>query len=199
MAINTFAVVLTGNCGNQFVQNVLHYRMDDATFSTSIAAADGLLKGWHAAGMLDEWLAMHCQAYEYLSAKCRKVSGGIGPEDIDLTGAGAAGVRTGQTQASSAGPVILWIPVGPNRVKGKTFIAGISIADINFGEISSSCIADLIDAATNMNQSFPAVGAGTPSVQLCIAKSTDKSTTWLIGAIEVCKEVGLQRRRQRPV
>lgn len=199
MATNTYQVVLTGNCCNQFVQNVLHYRMDDASFATPIAAADGLLKGFHADGQLAQWLAMHCESYLFLSAKCRKVSGGIGPEDIDLTGAGTPGDRSGLAQNSGSGPVILWTPVGPNRVKGKTYIAGTSIADIQGGQLDLSAMADIVDAANNMNSSFPAVGGGTPTVQLCIAKGSDKSVTWLIGAIEICKEIGMQRRRQRPV
>jgi len=199
MALQTYEMVLSARCCGQFVQNVLHYYFDDAAYPSPIAAAKGLVDGWIAAGKDQLWLDMHCESYILMSVKTRRRTGGIGPQWIDLSLQGTPGNRSGESQTSSNGPVILWLPLTPNRVTGKTFIAGVSDSDADRGELSSTCINDLKVAAEDSNLVFPTVGGGTPNAQLCIVKSGAPGTRYGIDGVEVCREIGVQRRRQTPV
>jgi len=199
MAINTYQLIFSGNLAGQFVQNVLHLRMDDAGYAAALEAAKGLVDGFLAASREDDWLDLHCVSYLLNSIKCRRVSGGIGPEWIDTTVAGGGGSRSGASQSSSNGPVILLIPLGAARRVGKIFVAGISSTDADRGMITAAAITALDAAATALLQPFTASGGATPAVNWCIASATNKADTIAIGAIDVCKEIGVQRRRQLPV
>lgn len=199
MANQTYQLVITGNAGGQFVQNVLHYFMDDAAYADPVSAAKGLVDGWLAADMLDEWCDMCCGAYTVKSVKCRRATGGVGPEWLDVSVDGTPGNRGSTMQASSNGPVILWIPASPNRVTCKTFIPGASTGDVEIGELSAAALTAIQAAATNMLETFPAVGGGTPNVTLCCVAANNKANRRLIALARVCKEIGVQRRRQLPV
>jgi len=199
MAINTYQLIFSGNSCGQFVQNVLHLRMDDAGYAAALQAAKGLVDGFLAASREDDWLDMHCESYTLMSLKCRRVSGGIGPEWIDISVTGTNGSRSGVSQSSSNGPVVLLIPLGSPRRVGKIFVSGISLTDADRGQISVAAIAAIDAAATALLQTFTAVGGATPAVNWCIASAANKADTLAIGAMEVCKEIGVVRRRQLPV
>jgi len=199
MATNTYQLIFSGNESGQFVQNVLHLRMDDAGYTAALQAAKGLVDGLIAASREQDFLDMCCGSYSLNSIKCRRVSGGIGPEWIDTTVSGTSGNRSGNSQSSSNGPVILLIPLGAPRRVGKIFIPGISNADCDRGSILAATITALDAAATALLQPFTASGGATPTVSWCIASSTNKADTVAIGGIDVCREIGVQRRRQLPV
>lgn len=199
MANQTYQVVLTGNLAGQFVQNVLHYRMDDSSFTNRLLSAKGLLDGWIADDKDLSWFDMLPEPYIYLSAKARCITGGGGPEHVNLTHTGQTGSRGSTIQTSSAGPVVIWHTDGPNRSTGKVFLPGIAVGDVQGGEISAACITALEAALADFITSFPAVGGTTPECYLCVAKSGDPDTRYLVDNYRIAKDVGQQRRRQLPV
>lgn len=199
MANQTYQLVVSGNLAGQFVQNVFHYRMDDDSFANRLLAAKGLSDGFIAATCDELFLDMCPFPYEMLSLKTRCITGGGGPEYIDLSVSGQNGTRTGTVQTSSSGPVILWHTDGPNRSTGKTFIPGISASDAEGGEISAAAKTAILAAAVDFLQPFTAVGGGTPECRLCIPKANDPTTRYLVDAAMIAKDIGKQRRRQLPV
>jgi len=199
MANQTYAMVITGNAGGQFVQNILHFRMDDDSFTNRLLAAKALVDGWLGDDRAAAWLALHPDNYALRSVKCRRVTNGGGPEWIDVSTSGDPGSLGSGMQMAGAGPVILWHTDGGARRIGKTFISGISPDYVDGGEITNACLAFLQTAATDLRASFPASGGSNPTVTMCIPRSNDPATRSLIVGHIISKDVGTQRRRQLPV
>lgn len=199
MAAETYQLVISGQCAGQFVQNILHYRMDDASFSSRLAAAKGLVLGWEEADLGGAWVSLLPVPYVINSVKARRITNGGGPEYISVALQGSAGLQGTNVQTSSAGPVLLWHTNGPNRSVGKTFLAGIGTTNVEGGEISASFLAILFEFATDLRQSFPAVGGSTPTCDMVIPKTGDPSTRYLVDGVQISKDIGKLRRRQLPV
>jgi len=199
MANQTYQLVITGNSAGQFVQNIFHYRIDDDSYANRLLAAKGLIDGFLADGRETEYLDMVPDAYQMMSIKARRVTNGGGPEWIDTSMASTPGNAGAGLQMSGAGPVIIWFTDGGPRRTGKTYLPGISNANINGGEVSAAFIASLIVSADNFKAPFNAVGGTTPVALLCIPRSDDPATRSLIVANLVGKDLAIQRRRQLPV
>ena len=199
MANQTYQLVINGTLANQFVANVFHFQMDDASYPNRLAAAAGLIAGFVLNSCVDNFLLCCPVGYTVLSVKARCVTGGGGPEFIDLGNAGDAGNRTGNVQTSSAGPVVLWLTDGPNRSQGKTFIPGISVSDAEGGEISAAAKTAMLAAVYDFMVPFSAQGSGTPTASLCIAKASNAAIVYLVTNAMIAKDIGKLRRRQLPV
>lgn len=199
MANQTYQLVITGNAAGQFVQNVLHYRMDDAGFSNRLLSAKGLVDGWIAAALMDNWLAMVPSTYIVQSIKARRITNGGGPEYVDVSLQGEIGEGGTGMQASANGPVIIWNTDGGARRVGKTFLPGISPTKMDGGEILATFISALQAAAAAFLAPFNAVGGGSPPCQFCIPRHNDASIRSLPVGVQVSKMIGQQRRRQLPV
>lgn len=199
MAAQTYQFIITGNCCGQFVQNVLHYRIDDAGFANRLLAAKGLIDGWLAASKQDAWLAMLPDDYLMKSLKARRVTNGGGPEFIDVSLDGDPGGFGSGAQMSGAGPVIIWFTDGGPRRTGKTFLAGIGIDKVDGGEIIATAVTAINSASADFRTTFSTVGGGAVTATQCIPRSNDPATRSLIVGSLVSKNVGQQRRRQLPV
>lgn len=199
MANQTYSLVITGNAAGQFVQNVLHYRMDDGGFANRLLSAKGLLDGWIAADLQDNWLAMLPTTYLLQSIKTRRLTNGGGPEYVDVSLQGSAGTGGTGMQASANGPVIIWNTDGGPRRVGKTFLPGISPSKMDGGEILDAFLIVLKNNAVPLSQPFNAVGGGSPPCQFCIPRHNDASLRSLPVGVQISKHIGQQRRRQLPV
>jgi len=199
MAVHTYQLIISGTIAGQFCQNIFHYKMDDAGYANALIAAQGLLNGWLADDKPADWLQFCPANYIIRSFKARRVSGGTGPEWVDLSFAGENGERSGDAQVSSTGPVIIWVIEGNFRRKGRTFVPGISITDADGGEITAAALDDFNTAADSFLGEFPADGGGTPDVTFVVAQSDNLATTFEIIDAQISKEIGVQRRRQLPV
>jgi hypothetical protein len=199
MAQQTYQLVLTGNCAGQFVQNILHFRIDDNGFTNRLLAAKGLIDGFIAEGLVSAWVAMLPEEYILKSIKARRVTNGGGPEWIDVSADGEQGTSGDNMQMSGAGPVIIWFTDGGPRRVGKTFLPGISIDNVDGGEIKASFLTALRSSAILFNANFAATGGGNPTCTLCIPRHNDLSVRSLVVEVTVSKNVGQQRRRQLPV
>jgi len=199
MANQTYQFVLTANSSGQFVQNVLHYRMDDDSFADRLLAAKGLIDGWIAAVKAPVWLAMLPEEYILKSLKARRVTNGGGPEWLDTSLDGEEGTAGSGAQMSGAGPTIIWNTDGGAKRVGKTFLSGIPDVWVNGGEITAAALSSLNALASAFSGSFAAVGGSTPTCTFCIPRSNDPSVRSLVVAAQVSKIIGQQRRRQLPV
>jgi len=199
MANQTYRLVVTGNAAGQFVQNIFHYRLDDGGFADRLLAAKGLIEGWIAATMHEFWLAMCPDAYILKSVKARRITNGGGPEYVDVSLNGQTGSAGADLQCSANGPVIIWNTEGGARRVGKTFVPGISNANIKTGEITEAFLAELISQADDYRAAFAVVGGGAVLAVLVIPRSNDPATRSTINMVQVSKYLGKQRRRQLPV
>ena len=199
MALETYQFIITGNCAGQFVQNIFHFRMDDASYVNRLLAAKGLIDGWLAANYMDQWTSIVPEEYIVKSLKARRVTNGGGPEYVDISVDGTTGEADDDMQMSGAGPVIIWNTDGGARRVGKTFVPGISTTNVDGGEITETFVATVLAAAETLRVPFPAVGGTTPTCTMCIPRKNDPGTRSLIVQSQVSKDVGQQRRRQLPV
>ncbi len=199
MANQTYQFVITGNSSGQFVQNVLHYRMDDDSFADRLLSAKGLVEGWLAATKQLFWIGLHPEEYIMKSIKARRITNGGGPEWLDVSLDGTEGTAGSGSQMSGAGPTIIWNTDGGPRRIGKTFISGIPDTWVNGGEITATALTTIATVAGLFSGSFNAVGGTTPQCTMCIPRASDPSVRSLILQAQVSKIIGQQRRRQLPV
>jgi len=199
MALETYQLVVTGVCAGQFVQNVFHYRIDDAGFSNRLLSAKGLVDGWLNDGKLDNLLSMVPDVYIVKSIKARRITGGGGPEYVDISAAGGEGTLGSGTQMTGAGPVIIWFTDGGARRIGKTFLAGIAAANVDGGEITAATITTLLTEATAYRANFVTIGGGGVTAVLVVPRSDNPATRSIVNGALISKDVGKQRRRQLPV
>jgi len=199
MAAQTYQLVITGNLAGQFVQNVLHYRMDDAGYATRLQAAKGLVDGWLTAGKMSDFLLMLPEPYIAKSVKARAVTGGGGPEWIDTSMSGDLGERSGDIGESGVGPVLIWYTDGGNRSNGKTYLPGVSANDVKNGELLAGAGTDILAAANDFLETFDSEGASIVPVVQVIPRSSNMTLRSLVVEVSISKEIGQQRRRLLPV
>lgn len=199
MATQTYQLIVTGICADQFVQNVLHFRMDDDGYTNRLAAAKGLIDGLIAADWHASFLACVPDAYVMQSLKARRVSNGGGPEWISTELQGSEGTLGSDTEISGAGPVaILYTDGGPRRI-GKIFFPGIAPANVDGDQISQATLDTINSSLETMRVPFDAVGGTTPPVTLTIPRANNLALRSNIVESTVSRYVGKQRRRQVPV
>jgi len=199
MAIQTYQLVLSGNLAGQFVQNVLHYRMDDDSFANRLLSAKALVEGWESASLTGTWCNLLPIPYTFLSAKGKCLTDGGGPEYISLNDTGTAGTQGAHVQTSSAGPVVVWVGDAPNRSSGKVFLPGIGTTNAQGGQISASFLGVMHTYLDDLIDPFPAAGGTTPQCDLCWVKAVDPTTRYIVTGYRIGKDLGQQRRRQLPV
>lgn len=199
MANQTYSLILTGNAAGQFVQNILHWRMDDSGFANRLLSAKGLVDGFIAGVNVGAFLNMCPDSYILQSVKARRITNGGGPEYVDVSVQGSTGTAGSGMQASANGPTIIWNTDGGPRRVGKTFIPGISPDNMDGGEITQDFLDDLLTAASQLSGNFTTVGGGGVTCVFCIPRHNDPATRSLVVDFQVSKMIGKQRRRQLPV
>jgi len=198
MAAQTYQLVISGNLAGQFVQNIFHYRMDDAAYPSRLQAAKGLLDGWLTDDKMDHFLDMCPTPYIAKSVKARCVTGGGGPEWIDTSVSGSTGTRGTVIGESGIGPVIIWYTDGGNRSNGKSFIPGVATEDIKNGELLVAGGTAILTAANDFWPGFDSEGASVVPVVMVVPRSSNMTLRALVVNANISKEIGQQRRRLLP-
>lgn len=196
MAQSTYRMTIAHSCAGQFAINVLHWRFDDAGFTTTSAAANALLDAW-AATNLAGWKAMLPSDTTLLSLKGRKVSGTGGFETVKIFTAGTVGTRSGTISAAGISPCIILFGLGQVKTRGRIFLCGLSENDASAGvytEAYKTAIATQSDIALD---DVTLIGGGAPVATNVIFRPSTKV------AIDVYKRqlsdtIGTIRRRQVP-
>lgn len=196
MATHIYQMAINYNCANQFASNILHFTFDDGGFTTTAAAARGLIAGWDAANRtrLRNILSDQVAILSY-RARAVNVSGGF--EGSSTLASSNLGNRTGNMMASGIGPVSVLFPIGNAKQRGRIFWPGVSDSDCFDGVLQPAFKTVLNTSLSGMITPFSTVGGGTVTVQPVIY-SRRLLTTFNIFAAQTSLMVGQVRRRQLP-
>ncbi len=198
MADHVYALTITTQCGSQFCQNVLHYRFDDTSFSSTELAANALCTAWNLANKTGfRNLLPTAAALKSLKARAIDQPGGFEaffPITIPFLGN-----RAGVLEVSGTGPCIVLYPASPARSRGRVFIPGITDNDAVDGEIQAGLVAAFTANEHIFRDTLTLVGGGSPVATPVIKSSPPSTATHLIQHTALTPYVCTQRRRMKPV
>ena len=198
MAVETYELIITGFVANEFVQTVLHLTGNNTVGQPAYFRAKDILDNSTADDQLiKKYLNCLPEDYKGSSMRCRRVSAGGGPTAVALASEweSQVGGRTGHISSIQANPLIIWIPtVTPNKV-GKTFMPGVSEADIDEMLLS----ADLITAYNDFIEYFTnPISLSADTIQGSVLRKATHVGD-IIDAGRISPVIGTQRRRLHPV
>lgn len=197
MATNIYSLGLNWNIAGQFASTILHYRFDDAGYTTTAAAANALINRWIAVSRA-AWLAMIPNVTTLLSVKSRKATGTGGFEAAAVMPAGVIGTRVGEISASGINPVLIHYPNTNIRGRGRTFLPGLREGDANGGVYTAGFQAAIAAQLSTAFSDLVLAGGGTPTAEFVVKARVPANTAWLPIATQMSDMLGQQRRRQRP-
>lgn len=193
---NTYQFVWNFNSGGQFASNIFHWNFDDSGFGTSRAAAEALLTAW-ATRDLVHYRNMLPGAVTFLSIKARLVGHAGGFEAVEVSAPGVTGNRAGNMQASGIAPVLIHYPFLNGKLRGRTFLPGLSDLDCDGGYYTAAYRAAIVTATANMFDDLTLVGGGAPVASFGLY-SRDSGDFTPCGIPKLSDMVGQVRRRQVP-
>ena len=207
MPDEVYECLISGNLAGQFVQTVLNAHVDVTSAQNPYLTAEDLANTLNLMGGLMDVFCGACPS-DYLASSLRvkRVYPTGGPTFIilasDLETSG--GLRSGTISASQVNPVIVWITDLLPSVTGRTFIPGVSEADIDAMVYTSA----FITAMTTFKDFWVAGGVlgdsgfaweGAVYRRAKVGPPIVPHTYDLIGAARISPVVGTQRRRLHPV
>lgn len=195
MALNTYSLIPSFNCGGQFAQCVWHYQFDDAAFSTTKAAAEDLQIKWDAANRTTLRNILS-SAVTIVSYKGSCVSSPGGFEAFSPIASSNAGTRGSTISASGLSPCIIHYPVNLSLGRGRTFLPGVAEADCESGIFTSSFRGAVETALTTLFDPITLTGGATATFGYF--RRPQKVFVALVNSI-LSENLGTQRRRMRPV
>ena len=200
MPAETYECIISGTLAGQFVQTVLHVNCDNTLPEPPFDVAQALVDLFIGNGELVE---LYCGAlpadYACTSFRARRILTAGGPSAIGLSSAMAvnSGARTGNISSAQVNPVIIWIPTTNPAKTGRTFMPGVSEADIDEMVYSSGLITAL-DAFGTYFEDGGTLPLGSIAWTGAIYRRA-LSASHGITNHRVSPVVGTQRRRLRPV
>jgi len=198
---DVYVAEILGAILGQPCASVLHFEGVEDTGENPIEACDALIEALDPAGgagtYVRLYLEMTCNSYIMKGIRCRRIATGGGPnvaQPID----NQPGERTGVSDYSGPGPVILWHcqDTGSKWRTGKLFVPGAATADVTANVFAE----ELVDACNAFGDLFGTpIGAGPhgPFTQK-IWSPTDTASLTIISN-SVSAKVGTQRRRYVPL
>lgn len=197
MATHVYQLGINYNADGQFATNVLHFTFDDGGFTSTAAAARGLIGGWDAANRtaLRNVLSSHVSIISY-RARAVAIAGGF--EGSSTLTAANTGNRAGSYSASGIGAVAIFFPIGNAKQRGRMFLPGVSNSDCFDGILTAAYKTVLNTSFATMISPFPTVGGGAVTVQP-VVYSRRLSQSFNIFRAQISLMVGQIRRRQLPV
>jgi len=197
MATHAYQMAINYNVGGQFATNVLHFTFDDGGFTTTAAAARGMMQGWNTANFTRLRNILPTDV-TILSYRGRAINQPGGFEAFVPIAVANTGLRAGIMQASGVGPVSILFPIGNGKQRGRIFWPGITDTDCVDGIITNALKGVLNTSLSGMITPFAATGGGAPTVQPVIF-SRSLNASFNIFAAQTSAMVGQMRRRQLPV
>jgi len=198
MAIEPYEVIISGHLAGQFVQNVLHWNVNDSGSGnvyqrTQDFANDLLVSG----NFMDFWMAALPASYEASSLRCRRVGASGGPTYFAPAGLfpSITGARSPDISSAQVSPLLIWVPSSNPSKTGRTFMPGIAEDDLDLMQYGPSVITALLAVGTNF---ISTQTTGTISY----AGGVYRRATGLVDILTGCylsPLIGTQRRRLHPV
>jgi len=208
MAFETHEVVISGILAGQFVQTVVHFRLNNPSPTDPYQASrDMALACVDTNGFVTAMMNSLPADYAGTSVRVKRVDSGGGPTAIVLAGAWteAAGQRAGNISSAQVAPLIILIGTdNPNRT-GRIFLPGVSEDDIDEMVLSAALLLEMDGLITNFitpgttpNLSIPYDGAiyrrAAPNAVPPRVESTD-----LVANGYISPKIGTMRKRLTPV
>lgn len=201
----TYELIFSGKLAGNFVQNILHANITVASVDPWATAVD-LLDTWIGPGdACDLWCDMLPSDYELTSMRCRRILATGGPTAIYLQSAlpTSVGARTGVVSVTSNAPLIIWLPGTDPARTGRTFIPGVSEADIDGNLLVAGVVTAMGAFGSYWSTGGSTSGGDTwggavyrrpepDHVPPITAQSRD------IQNYRISSTIGTQRRRQKP-
>jgi len=201
MALETYEVVISGTLAGQFVQTVLHVNLDNTADEPPFDVADTIVQdfGVTVGTMIDAWNACLPADYSTSSMRARRILPTGGPSAIALGSLFSTNVgqRTGNVSSAQVNPVIIWITTTLPAKTGRTFLPGVSEADIDEMVYTAPLIA-AIDAFGAYWETGGTLTLGSIAWTGAIYRRA-LSASHGITNHRISPVVGTQRRRLRPV
>lgn len=195
MAADVYSLEAIGVSSGQYVSNVMHFRNDDSTpSSTPSVDATVLILAWEAA-LRDLWLDMLPDTYTLRGVRARRVNN-TGGHTIASLMVAQVGTR-GPGSFSSVGPCIL-LPVTPAAgvfATGKIFLPGAADDDVVDNELSAGLITAIDAYAT---AAWANITSGALAFQQCVYQRVTETGFLFIATPRASLRIGSQRRRNIP-
>lgn len=184
------------NAGGQFCSNILHFTFDDSGFTTTQAAAAGLIAGWDTANRtkLRNMISSHVTILSY---RARAIDQVAGFEASLVLSSANTGNRTGNLSVAAVGPCIILFTTGNAPTRGRVFLPSCSDTDVVDGIMTTSYQSVLATNCTAFVSTFSATGGGTPTVQP-VVHSRILGGNFNIFAARPSAMIAQVRRRQLP-
>ncbi len=198
MATHTYSLVISYNCSNQFCQNVLHYEFDDIGFATTAAAALQLCTDWDTnnTAALRSILSTGTKLLS-LKARALNISGGF--EGFKPYAPGTAGVIAGNQQCAGVGALVLLLPIGNAKQKGKVFIPGVPDSDCLNGDLTAGYLGTFASAATAFEAPFSLTAGGSPTATPVVYSKGPPPISRHVQYAKMQPMIATLKRRLRPV
>lgn len=200
MPAETYEVIISGTLAGQFVQTVMHMNCDNTLPEPPFDVAQAIVDDMSIGGALVD---LYCSAlpsdYTATSLRARRILATGGPSAIKLATlfSVSVGQRSGTISSAQVNPVIIWIPTTLPSKTGRTFMPGVSEADIDEMVYDTPLIAalDALGAywATGGTLTLGSI-AWTGAVYRRALAASHGITNHRVSPV-----VGTQRRRLRPV
>jgi hypothetical protein len=200
MPIEGYECILSGKLAGQFVQSILHVRVDNSSAQPPFNVADHICQEFNTSSQLVEnWLGVLPADYFLTSMRVRRVSPTGGPTQIYLAGnlVGTQGTRAGTVDVSSVCPLIIWLTTANPSKTGRTFVPGVSDGDIDEMVLDGTLLSSL-----DVLGDYWVAGGTLPTSTLVWTGGIFRRGSNSIDAItnfRVSPIIGQQRRRQQPI
>lgn len=197
MATHIYQMAINYNVSGQFASNILHFTFDDGGFTTTAAAARGLIAGWDNTNRtrLRNILSSHVTILSYRARAINTAGGFEGSATLTTSNTGN---RTGTLPAAGLGPVSILFPIGNAKQRGRIFWPGCSEVDCVNGVFTAAYKAVLVTSLSGIISTFATVGGGAVTVQpVVFSRSLNQGLA--IFRAQTSVMVGQVRRRQLPV
>jgi len=199
MALELFEVTVSGKLGGNFVQNIVHYVVNNSSATGAYETAVDLLNGLNESG---KFVTRFCDVvpvgYTMTSLRCRRIGPTGGPTAILLQAALVedTGQRSGNISVSSSSPLLLLLTTNrPNRL-GRIFLPGVSETDVDNNILVAGLVADIQTLGDEMRVGSVTPGSGDSYNAVVYRRTLAVGDS--LAATRVSQTVGTQRRRQKP-
>lgn len=205
MAEEVYECTLSGNLHGQFVQTVWCLWYDNTTAMSSFGAALAIAQYLSTATVMDQFMGCLPEDYSATSLRVKKVMTGGGPTAIVLanTFSTSVGTRTGEISSAQVNPLVTWIGIDHPSNTGRTFLPGVSEADIDGMALSATLITAINTWIGSMKDPFTV--STTDDSHFCIFTRPRLTPVVIPAAFDKFLDgqlsplIGTQRKRLHPI
>jgi hypothetical protein len=202
MAVEIYELTVSGELANQFVQNVFHLDVNNATARTPFAMADDVLRSLvDTIDFPTVFNTLTPLTYAMTSLRCRRVKPSGSPTIILLSDGTSPwqGTRTGTLVAQSNSAVALFYSSTAGGHIGKCFIPGLTEDDCVNGLIAPGFVTDFDANWKNFFNLQFVTDISADNCNWAVYHRAVPGSVHDITDVRLSPKVGTQKRRLNPV